>query len=346
MKHTLYAFLTVLLLGSCQKETITLSTNASDVFYLLHKGAAMRVQVDGNTASKVFVVLVHGGPGATSFVYNTDFITQNLEGKLAVVYWDQRNAGASQGGANGKYLHLKQNVEDLKKLIELIRYRYGQDIRVYLLGHSWGGLVTAGFLTEGSNQDMVRGWICVDGSHNYPLNDTLTHDKLLSVGLDQVSQGKHASDWNDIISYCRSHTGPYSFDESMTMESFAETAETLMDSVVQVNFVSVLSHMMIKQDIPLTSLAMNYLYTTHATINEEISTADYSAHLTRVTIPVLLLYGKFDFICPEGMADDILAHIGSSYTRKVISPVSGHNFMLQDPGLFVTEVLAFIDANP
>ena len=36
-----------------------------------------------------------------------------------MVYWDQRNAGASQGTSNGKYLHLDVMVEDLKKVIEV-----------------------------------------------------------------------------------------------------------------------------------------------------------------------------------------------------------------------------------
>ena len=331
---------------SCQREVITISTKANDIFYLENKGAAMRVEVDGNTASKIFLVIVHGGPGVPCMIYNTDFISQNLENQLAIVFWDQRNAGASQGGMNGKYLHLDQYVDDLRKLIELVKYRYGKDLRIYLVGHSWGGLVTSAFLTQGNNQSMVRGWICVDGSHNYPLNDTLTHNKLLAYGQWQTTLGKNTDQWKEIVQYCTAHNAPFSFDESMQMEDYATTAETLIDSVKQLDMMKLFWHYALSQKSPVTADGMNYLYSSNADLNKEISTVGFSMLLYKVTVPSLLLYGKYDFICPEGLADDILAHIGSSYVKKVISPVSGHNLMFQDGKLFVSEVVDFVNANP
>ena len=95
-------FALLILLQGCQKEKITVSENASEVFYVENAGASMRVLVQGNTASNTFILVIHGGPGASSYFYDTKYITRNIGDKYAMVYWDQRNAGASQGTNNGR----------------------------------------------------------------------------------------------------------------------------------------------------------------------------------------------------------------------------------------------------
>jgi pimeloyl-ACP methyl ester carboxylesterase len=346
MRRSLSIFILFLSFLSCQKETITISAFADDVFFLENAGAAMRIEVQGNTQSKAFVLIVHGGPGATAFLYDKNYFKTHIENKLAMVFWDQRNAGGSQGNNNGNNLHLDQIVEDLKKTIELLKYRYGQDIRVYILGHSWGGLVTSAFLTKANYQQMVRGWICADGSHNYPLNDTLTREKLLSVGQTEIALNKNVSSWQTIVDYCNQHTGGFSFEESMELETNAATAETLMDSARQINIINYFKNDVIQNQFPLTSIAVNYLYSINASINNEISIANYSPVMNKVTVPVLLLWGKYDFICPEGLADDIYSRISSVVKKKVVSPISGHYMLLVDKKLFCDEVASFVEQNP
>src|SRR5665811_702895 len=128
----LFLFSFILLFSGCQKEKITLSENVSEAFYVENAGASMRVLVEGNTTSNTFILIIHGGPGASSYFYDTKYISRNIGDKYAVVYWDQRNAGASQRTSNGGNLHLDQMVEDLKKVIEVLKFRYGQQISLFL----------------------------------------------------------------------------------------------------------------------------------------------------------------------------------------------------------------------
>src|SRR5664279_5408846 len=102
MKSRILTILLILMASfSCQKESITLTASADDIFYLENAAAAMRIEVRGNTDSKAFVLIVHGGPGATGFFYDKNYYKAHLENRLAMVFWDQRNAGASQGNNNG-----------------------------------------------------------------------------------------------------------------------------------------------------------------------------------------------------------------------------------------------------
>ena len=77
----LIGYLLLLLFVSCQKEKITIGTHVFETFYLDNAGASMRILVEGNTLSHTFLIIVHGGPGTGSYVYDTDYITKNIENK-------------------------------------------------------------------------------------------------------------------------------------------------------------------------------------------------------------------------------------------------------------------------
>jgi pimeloyl-ACP methyl ester carboxylesterase len=342
MKHLLLLFIVFLAITSCQKEKITIGSNASDTFYVNNNGASMHVLVEGNTSGKVFILLVHGGPGVGSLLYRTDYIRKNIEDKYAVVYWDQRNSGASQGNSNGNNLNLAQMTDDLKKVIQVIKVRYGLSSEIFLLGHSFGGLLTSSFMTTGNNQSMVKGWIFADGSQNYPLNDTLTRQMLITIGNQQISLNKNTKQWEGIISYCNNVTGGITPDESDQLQTYAQNAETYIDSVPKINSLTILRDNALKYDWPLTSMLMNYLYSSEAAFNKDLAKTKFTSGLINVTIPVLILFGKYDFVCPKELGYDLFNRIGSASKKIVISSVSGHNIMFQDEVLFCKEINEFV----
>jgi len=339
------AIISCLLIVSCQKEKITLGTNVSETFYVDNNNASMRVLVEGNTLNKIFLLLVHGGPGEGSYFLKTDYISQNVGNKYAIVYWDQRNAGASQGSSNDNHLNLPQMTDDLKKVIQVIKGRYGQNSEVFLLGHSFGGLLTSSFMTTQNYQSMVKGWIFVDGSQDYPLNDTLTRQMLLTIGKQQVALSKNIPQWNAIISYCNAHSGNFTYAESNQLETYGEDAETYFDVVKKFDIIALAKEYALKDNWPLTSILVNYLYSSQASFNNDLHTTQFSSVLYKVTTPTLLLFGQYDFICPQGMGVDLMSRISTSDKKMVISPISGHNLMYQDGVLFCQEVNEFIESH-
>jgi pimeloyl-ACP methyl ester carboxylesterase len=315
------------------------------VFYVENEGAAMRVLVQGNTSSKTFILIIHGGPGAGAFFYDTKFITQNIGDKYALVYWDQRNAGASQGANNGENLHLNVMVNDLKKVITVLKFRYGEDMSLFLLGHSFGGMIAADFVTSSDNQYMIKGLINVDGSHNYPLNDTLTREKLLSVGQYEVSQNRNIDKWTPILNYCEAHKGNFSFEESQQLETYSADAENYIDSIKHINIVSQVLRYMISDRYPLTAMLTNLIYSEDSNFNKELAVTQFSSSLSKVTIPVLLLWGKYDFTCPVALGEDFFNRISSTDKSMVISSKSGHYMILQDKDFFCNEINAFVQTH-
>lgn len=341
MKQLLFV-ISLLILCGCQKEKITFSSDTSEVFYVQNAGASMRVLVQGNTSSKIFVLVIHGGPGESSYFYDTKYIGKNLGDKCAMVYWDQRNAGASQGTNDGNELHLDLMTEDLKKVIEVLKYRYGQHMKLFLLGHSFGGLLLSDFITRPGYQDMINGLIYVDGSHNYPLNDTLTRQMLLTEGQYAVSQKKHVSEWQPIINYCSSHTGNFSLEESQQLGQYATDAEKYIDSINHINIATQIFRYTIPDKYPLTAILSNLLYNEDSNFNRELSIANFSPVLKIVTVPVLVLWGKYDFTCPLPLGEDFYNRISSADKNLAVSTKSGHNMILQDKKFFCNEVRAFV----
>ena len=327
---------------SCQKEDIKIGVNVSETFYVQNEGASMRVLVEGNTQSKAILLFVHGGPGSSSYFYNTDYISQNIEDKYAVAYWDQRNAGASQGSNNGDNLKLKTMTSDLEKVIAVLKYRYGSDQSIFILGHSWGGMLSASFLTKANNQNKVKGWIMCSGSHNYPLNNTLSKQGLISFANQQIPLQKHVSEWTEILNYCNSLPVNLSLEQANKLNTYAANTESYFDEVKPFPLTETIKANAIAQNYAITSAFLNLKYSQNASINEELAQYELSSKLSIITIPVLTMYGKFDLICPPGLGDDVFNNISSVNKSQIILPNSSHVGMYQDQEIFCAEVNKFI----
>jgi pimeloyl-ACP methyl ester carboxylesterase len=345
VKKIILILLFSILCFSCQKEEITFSADASDVFYVDNNGASMRVMVSGNTLSNTYLIVIHGGPGAGAFFYDTPYINSTLGSKYALVYWDQRNAGASQGNVNGSRLNLRQMSDDLVKVIEVLKYRYGKNISLFLLAHSFGGMIAADFLTKNDNQNMLKGYINLDASHNYPLNDTLTRQKLLIESGYQLSLSSSKGSWKQIFDYCNSHKGNFTFEQSQQLEAYAGDAENLIDSIKHVNIVSEVMKYAIRDKYPLTAMLTNLLYSEDSEFNRELAVTEYSSALYSVKIPVLLLWGRYDFTCPPELGEDFLKRIGSTDKEIMTSEKSGHNMIIQDPEFLCDRIDKFLNSH-
>lgn len=85
------------------------------------------------------IIIVHGGPGGDHGYLKALSV---LSHKYRVIYYDQRGSGLSPR-VDKKDLTLKRSLEDLHAIVE--HFSSGQKVK--LLGHSWGGMLVAGYLS-------------------------------------------------------------------------------------------------------------------------------------------------------------------------------------------------------
>lgn len=64
--------------------------------------------------------------------------------------------------------------------------------------------------------------------------------------------------------------------------------------------------------------------------NAALTPIKFSDALGKVKTLVLVCFGQLDFVCPQGLGDDFLAHVGSSDKQKMIFQHSAHHLEEQD----------------
>jgi pimeloyl-ACP methyl ester carboxylesterase len=340
MRKYILLLSTVLILGSCFREEITFSTDANDVFYVEHDGASMRVQVRGNTLSKSFLIIVHGGPGGSSYKYMTSQMEEIVHPETAVVYFDQRNAGGSQGNNNVDYADLEQYALDLRDVILVLKSRYGQDISLFLLSKSFGGMVACQYMTRPDRVDgNIKGWIYANATHHYPLNDSLSHAMLLRVGRASISSGINTSKWLDIVDYCENVAPPFSFEQSLKISLLARRALSIVQGVEPFDENPIWDNLF-SEHIPLTNYYLGRTNSLDRKFHRSLHTVGFREELSNVTLPVLVCAARHDFLCPMELEEDFLERVGSTDKKYLIFERSTHFFEEQEA--YLEAFVAFV----
>ncbi len=341
MKRLSAIILILPLITGCKKEAVHLSANADEIFWLSNKGADMPVWVKGNTASKIMILFLHGGPGDGSYRY-VGFQTNQLWSHYAVAYWDQRDGGVAAGNNNYADLTLDQMIDDLEKLVTLIKYRYGNDMEIFLMGHSFAGLLGSGFLVKGDNPKNIHAWIEVDGAHDYPETNILSRQMLIDSGRSEISKGHYVPQWINIVTYLKANLPNVSLDISVQTENYAHEAENYVNidhTQTAVDYFSVSSPISFG-----TNLFHLYYTAEGKNFLRSLEPVSFTDQLYKINIPSLLIWGQYDFTVPVGLGISALNRISAPYKRLVMMPHSGHTPMNGDTDLFAATVIDFVEA--
>jgi len=334
----LYALL-LLSIPGCTPDV----TDVSERFFFRNNGADLAVQVDGNFDSKVFVLMLHGGPGGSGFEYNIGRASQILEAEYAMVYLDQRGQGASQGSYTEEVITLQQFANDVEALVLLLKQKYGSDISVFLMGHSWGGTTGTYSLVHTNVQDHINGWIEVDGAHDIPLLNVAALDMFITIGQQQLDLGKETETWQEIVNFAQNvDPNNISEEEGGQINQYGFTAEGLLDEISYpeaspddeyINFWTM--------PIGLTTYLTGNA--TASSITPETEVLSLTNNLSSVTTPCLFLWGRYDFVVPPLLAETAYENVSSTFKEIVYFENSGHSPMDTEPDLFAAEVINFVE---
>ena len=308
----------------------------------------MPVRVMGNKASNRFVIFLHGGPGG-NIVDGRDFLESSMgpiEEEVAMVYWDQRCAGSSQGNCNRHELSFDAYLSDLDKLIVLLQNQYGSDLEFYLMTHSFGGWLATVYLADWDQERNIQGWINIDGAFSAPLLFESAKDMILEVGSRQIAIGQNAEEWQEKIDEVEKLDLSL-FDDKVAINGIGYEVPQLMEDVDSINAVHV-------DDVSLATIftspgsqlavLTNNLVTEASGFNTEVFSLDHSSKLASIDLPILLLWGKYDFVVPPSTTQEFERLVGSTDVTKVIferSERSEHTPFVTEPQKFAEVVVEF-----
>lgn len=342
MKKMCIVFLTVFaVFCSCGDFLLENDYRGGDWFYLDNKGAVMPVWVRGNTSSGTFIIFLHGGPGRTGMTYATSAAHEVLQKQYALVYYDQRGSGMSQGNPSLETLTLKQFADDLDKIIALINHKYNAR-SVFLHGKSWGGAVGTEYLLDNKRQNKITGWIMESGSHNIKLGTPLSWEWVMEKGQEQINNGNRASHWRGEINW---YKGLQNSPPELNTKYFMRHGQNVND----------LNGIYRNPDLdPGDSFSwaspmpiFHILTTVYISNNNrfDMLNLDLSPHMNRIIIPSLVLWGRHDGTLPVDLAFDAYDHLGTVHEDRhiYIFENSAHMPSYEEPDLWLDKVRAFVE---
>ncbi|MGB1041519.1 MAG: alpha/beta fold hydrolase [Flavobacteriales bacterium] len=345
MKNIIIIIIGVLLFFSCKKEQAL--DNLNETIYVRHQGADMAVYLRGNIASNVLVLVVHGGPGGNGLEYRTGPWTVDLEKKYCMAYWDQRGQGMSHGKFNKENMTIAQMVADMDAVIQTLKFKFGKDLKVFAYGHSWGGTITPKYMITGNLQQNVEGWITSNGAHDMPKNDIESVKLFLKTADEQITAGNSTDKWKEIKTWASGiDTNSITDAQSLEINKKAFEVEKWLfeDGVLNPIGEGGNSGGGIFSPInPLSSQLNGRL--TNTLLSKEIQETSFTNQLFKVTIPTLVLAGKYDFVVAPELANDAFNLISSANKKLVVFNKSGHSPMSHEPTLYTQELISFIDTH-
>lgn len=307
-----------------------------DMLFLRNRGADMPVWVRGDGASDVLILAVHGGPGGSSFTLFNAPPFQRLEARYGVAYWEQRASGMAQGHADTSTLTVAQFREDLGLVVDLLHRRYPTR-KLYLLGYSWGGLLTAEYLADASARGKVRGWIDAAGSVDVPLTLRLGRDWAVTAAERRAREGDR--DAADALDWYRANPA---IDRTNITAHLSWVSKLGGGSTTGRSAVN--GAVIFDSPFDPFTFSANASHTLDVMF-PQIERENAAPSLRAVTVPALILAGEADGQVPAGVSDEVFASLGTPDADKEIVhiPAAAHALHLDAPDAYAERITRFIE---
>jgi pimeloyl-ACP methyl ester carboxylesterase len=338
MKRAALLVLVAIVLASCS----TYYTNG-DYFFVRNAGADMPVWVTGNLESETMVLFLHGGPGGNSSTASLFPAFSELEGSYTLAYWDQRASGLSQGNPGVETYTVDQFVEDMDLVVDVLLQLYSPG-RLVIFGHSWGGALGVAYLTDPVRQAKVSGFLMHDAGYNLADGLPASGEWMRSFAQDQISAGRNVEYWTSLRDWLAD--GP-DFTVEQNYRRLAASYSVQGESDAYYYDPANKGVAGPDGEFIFTSFASLALLTGGASIRENfnILELDLSSNLPSLTLPTLVMWGRHDGVNTVEMGEDAFALLGTAPTEKrlVVFEESGHQPFVEEPNLFVSEFVTFVE---
>ena len=272
------------------------------------------------------LLIVHGGAGMPDRPLVQAYSSE-LAACYTVVCWDQRGSGFST--MRGK-LTIDLMLSDLAAVVESLCSRYQQE-RIFIAGHSWGAYLALRYVA--AHQGRVRYYIGT-GQHISPFQSEI--DRYRFVQEEALKRNK-----NSVLRKLRSFGAP----DGYTYPHMDAAAK----AYVALKVVGYAGYFSSSNGISMGKYVRQYLglyrqcYGAHLpkalagmvkpllTLNMEMDRDNSISDIKELSVPVLLISGEEDMICPVPAAQRWLAQLTAPKKDFVIIKNASHMVNFEQP---------------
>ena len=254
------------------------------------------------------LIMVNGGPGFDHTYVLCSDAWDTIAKRRRVVFYNQRGNGRSGALAKDQTCTVADQIADL----EALRAELHAD-KVDLLGHSWGGYLVMAYAAR--HPERVAHLIIADSASPKWTDTEFIFKYVFPEGTDRQGALDFADALGDSVAFSKS-----------------------MNEYLGMLFVSTE-----KRD-EFLSRAADYKYTrsVNETLNGELSRLDMWPVLPSLTMPTLVLTGRYDINVAPSTAWKI--HKAIPKSRWEVFEKSGHLPYFEEPEKFVRVVGEFLGA--
>lgn len=286
--------------------------------------------------SNPVLLIVHGGAGSPDRP-----LVKKYNSKLAeyytVVCWDQRGSGLSYTKED---LTIDIILNDLKSVVEFLRKRYHQD-KIYIAGHSWGAYL--GLRFSFMHPEYVKYYIgtgqgissFVDEFYKYNFvkeqaelrNNTEVIKKLVHFG--EPIKYTYSHDDKKAKQYIGKMIHKYGGYISDKNEFNTNKYLNCYIKCYKFNIIKVIKGML----------------KSSKTINTEMNEKDSISCITELTVPVLLISGEDDMICPIQATQNWFDNLKAPHKEFVKIKNAAHMVNFEQPNEWNKLVISLTKKN-
>jgi proline iminopeptidase len=351
LKYILVFILSIALFPACSKYKDPGPGMIDKMYHVKTDGIALPVRVAGLESSDVALIMTHGGPGGSSETFRFTEGIRGMEQNNKVIYWDQRASGMTQGNPSLDQITTEQYAKDLDAVVEFTRQVIGAK-SIFLLGHSWGGGLTAYYLTEDpSRQNKLKGYIIVSGAYNVPGGLSASIQWIKNGANAKIAANKDVDYWKKALEFYKTNT-------QITADNFLEHATylgKLNGGIYNKNHTTLKSYL---PAIEISAFLSNPIFVGNNITykGKSIYTAlDLTSELYKIKLPTFVMWGKQDGLIPPhaipgdpkgtALVEDFIANVGTDKNDVFYMEYanSAHEPMAEEGPKFATDLKLFIN---
>ena len=272
-----------------------------------------------NLGGKDKLLCLHGGPGDTHEVFER-FGQELKDLDIEVTIYDQLGSWYSDtpNWDDPEIFKKYMNEEYYLGEVEEVRKQLGYD-KFFLAGHSWGGMLS--MMYANSYQEHLKGLIIISMIDNIP--DYLTHMREIRYKEFSPAINKFMEDIE--------RRGEWENKQYQTYITH------LYHEYVNRRQPERKSHLI---DIQAKNVYNHFQGDNEFVVVGDLGDWDYSENIKKFKIPTLLSFADHETM-PLSTAEQMAKDIPNS--RLVVTPDAGHNQMIDNPGVFFTNLKNFFN---
>lgn len=300
----------------------------------------MPAYLHGNADSKTFLVVLHGA-GSFGLAFRDGMFISDLEENYVVVYFDQRGQSMAQGHYNTPEDLIDLMASDVEALLKLLKHTYGEDISLFLMGHSWGGLLSGATLLRPGVQASLKGWINVSGLMDLPGASLARKDIIQTIAEEQIALDISVEAWQQIRDEAIG-LNPESDDTEILKLAARSMSQLIADETVRRTVSSEKLYRALIDNNPV-NWQVSWFFNQPVAYAKEV---DYSllGSLSQISLPSLFMYGKYDVSVPVTAGELAYLNLGSQERKFVRFDASIHHPHDTEPIKFSEELRLFINS--